>query len=50
MVRIPDCPGPERVMSVVAADPQMVVKVIKYKYKDNCYKHKYQYKDGYIQL
>ena len=26
-VRIPDCPGPERVMSVVAADPQMVVKV-----------------------
>ena len=27
-VRIPDCPGPERVMSVVAADPQMVVKVI----------------------
>ena len=31
-VRIPDCPGPERVMSVVAADPQMVVKVIKYKW------------------
>merc|ERR1719234_1055090 len=27
-VRIPDCPGPERVMSVVAADPQMVVKVL----------------------
>ena len=55
-VRIPDCPGPERVMSVVAADPQMVVKVIqetflkkyKYKYKSRWHKkYKYRYRDKY---
>lgn len=27
-VRIPDCPGPERVMSVVASDPDIVTSVL----------------------
>ena len=28
-MRIPDCPGPERVMSVQAGDPEAVVGIIK---------------------
>ena len=36
-VRIPDCPGPERVMSVVASDPDIVTSVLQsaipYKYE-----------------
>ena len=48
-VRIPDCPGPERVMSVVAADPQMVVKVVQETFLKK-YKYKYKYRSRQIQM